>query len=197
MELRYFLSVLSKRKWLLLLAMLMASGVTYYLVNKLPKKYQSSSVIETGIMTYKTIQVDKADPFVQEFEIEAKFNNLIELMKSRHAIKALTKKLMLHDLRPDSSNAPFRKFDAQKANITVEQIQNYLASMEKEPDTASMATPDFQNIETERAIEKAFGYDYETLFSKLELKRHAKTDYVKLDYISEDPRLSYFVVLLS
>jgi polysaccharide biosynthesis transport protein len=194
MELRYFLSVLSKRKWLLLLAMLMASSVTYYLVNKLPKKYLSSSVIETGIMTYKTIQVDKADPFVQEFEIEAKFNNLIELMKSRHAIKALTKKLMLHDLRPDSSNAPFRKFDAAKANITEAQIQNYLASLEKEPDTSSTATPDFLNIETERAIEKAFGYDYETLFGKLELKRHAKTDYVKLDYTSEDPRLSYFVV---
>jgi polysaccharide biosynthesis transport protein len=194
MELRYFLSVLSKRKWLLLLTMLIASGVTYFLVNKLPKKYLSSSVIETGIMTYKTIQVDKADPFVQEFEIEAKFSNLIEYMKSRQAIKALTKKLMQHDLRPDSSDAPFRVVKVDNLNITPEQIQNYLTSLETKPDSASLANPDFQNLATERTLEKAYGYDYETLFGKLDLKRHAKTDYVKLDYTSEDPRLSYFVV---
>jgi Mrp family chromosome partitioning ATPase/uncharacterized protein involved in exopolysaccharide biosynthesis len=194
MELRYFLSVLSKRKWLLLLAMMLASGVTYYLVNKLPKKYLSSSVIETGIMTYKTIQVDKADPFVQEFEIEAKFNNLIEYMKSRHAIKALTNKLMLHDLKPTEGDAPFRTIISEKANITPEQIQNYLSTLERAPDSVVLNNPDFKNLETERALEKAFGYDYETLFGKLDIKRHNKTDYVKLEYTSEDPRLSYFVV---
>jgi polysaccharide biosynthesis transport protein len=83
MELNYFLSVLSRRKWLLLAVMLLTAATTYFAANQLPKKYKSSAVIATGILDFKGIRVGEVNPFVQEFEIEGKFSNLTEYMKSR------------------------------------------------------------------------------------------------------------------
>ena len=100
MELRYFFLILSKRKWLLLSVIIVAAVATAFIVGILPKKYKSSSVIETGLIDYKSVRaVGEANPFIQEFEIESKFANLTELMKGRPAINALTKKLILHDLQ--------------------------------------------------------------------------------------------------
>jgi polysaccharide biosynthesis transport protein len=193
MELNYFLSVLSRRKWLLLAVMLLTAATTYFVANSLPKKYKSSAVITTGIMDFKGIRVGEVNPFVQEFEIEGKFSNLTEYMKSRPSINILTKQLMLHDLLPDSTSAPFNKLDTAKLNIPTDAIQNYLGALKLNPDSIGIKEEDFANIATARALEKALGYDYDALFSKIDIKRVGKTDYVSIEYTSEDPRLSYFV----
>jgi polysaccharide biosynthesis transport protein len=193
MELNYFLSVLSRRKWLILAVMLLTAATTYFAANRLPKKYKSSAVIATGILDFKGIRVGETNPFVQEFEIEGKFSNLTEYMKSRPSINILTKKLMLHDLLPDSSSAPFNKLDTTKLDIQTDAIQNYLDALKHNPDSVGIKEEDFANIATARALEKALGYDYDALFSKIDIKRVGKTDYVSIDYTSEDPRLSYFV----
>ena len=78
MELRYFFFILSKRKWLLLTVIVAAAISTAFVVGLLPKKYKSSSVIETGLIDYKSVRaVGEANPFIQEFEIESKFANLV------------------------------------------------------------------------------------------------------------------------
>jgi polysaccharide biosynthesis transport protein len=193
MELNYFLSVLSRRKWLLLAVMLLTAATTYFAANLLPKKYKSSAVIATGILDFKGIRVGEVNPFVQEFEIEGKFSNLTEYMKSRPSINILTKQLMLHDLLPDSASAPFNKLDTTKLSIPTDAIQNYLGALKLNPDSIGIKEEDFANIATARALEKALGYDYDALFSKIDIKRVGKTDYVSIEYTSEDPRLSYFV----
>jgi polysaccharide biosynthesis transport protein len=193
MELNYFLSVLSRRKWLLLAVMLLTAATTYFAANQLPKKYKSSAVIATGILDFKGIRVGEVNPFVQEFEIEGKFSNLTEYMKSRPSINILTKQLMLHDLLPDSASAPFNKLDTAKLTIPTDAIQNYLGALKNNPDSIGIKEEDFANIATARALEKALGYDYDALFSKIDIKRVGKTDFVSIEYTSEDPRLSYFV----
>ena len=71
MELRYFFFILFKRKWLLLTVIIAAAAATAFVVGLLPKKYKSSSVIETGLIDYKSVRaVGEANPFIQEFEIE-------------------------------------------------------------------------------------------------------------------------------
>jgi polysaccharide biosynthesis transport protein len=193
MELNYFLSVLARRKWLILAVIVLASATTYFVANKLPKKYKSSAVITTGILDFKGVRVGEVNPFMQEYEIEGKFSNLTEYMKSRQAINALTKKLMLHDLHPSNNSAPFRSFDTSKVSIPTAAIEDYLAALKLSPDSIGINEEDFQNIATARALEKALGYDYETLFGKIDIKRVNKTDYVSIEYTSEDARLSYFV----
>ena len=194
MELRYFFSVLSKRKWLLLSAMLFAAATTWVVVNMLPKKYKSSATIRTSITDFKSVRVGELNPFVQEFEIENKFANLIEYMKSRPAVNALTQQLMIHDLTVDSVEKPFRKLDLEKTPVSKEQIDNYLAMLTKNTDTIGLSDIDLQNLSNARALEKVYGYDYETITKKIDIKREGKSDFVQIAYISEDPKLTYFVV---
>jgi polysaccharide biosynthesis transport protein len=190
MELRYFLSVLSKRKVLLLLVIMAAAVATYYVVQKLPKKYMSSAVLSTGITDFKGVRVDDPNPFVQEFEIENKFGTLIEYMKSRTSINVVTKALMLHDLLADTLSGAFRNVDLNKINITKEQVDTYLAMI----DTPDSMAIDPTNIAAARTLEKAYGYDYESLREHIDIKRNAKTDYVSISYTSENPKLTHFVV---
>ena len=174
--------------------MLIAASATWLIMQSLPKKYKSSAVVQTGITSFTSILVDQGNPFVQEFEVEGKFSNFIEYMKSRPAINALTKKLMLHDLKPEANETPFRQLKTDKLAISKDEINSYLVACEAAKDTSSMTDVALQNIATARALEKAIGYDYETLFSKIDIKRQAKTDYVKIEYESEDAKLSYYVI---
>ncbi len=164
MELRYFFSVLSKRKWLLLLSMIVAGVTTWFVVSMLPKKYKTSTVISTGITSQNSIRVDQDNPFVQEFEIENKFANMIEYMKSRPAINVLTRSLMLHDLKPDSNEVAFHTLDLEKLQVSKQELENYVASLEANQDTVSntsgtLSDQELQNQRTARSLEKGLGYN--------------------------------------
>lgn len=196
MELKYFFFILFKRKWLLLTVIIAAAASTAFVVGLLPKKYKSSSVIETGLIDYKSVRaVGEANPFIQEFEIESKFANLVELMKGRPAINALTKKLILHDLRPTDSLATFRKLQLdEKSGITQEQIDKYLDALMLRPDSIGILEADKEHVYVARSLEKAMGYDYETVREKIDIKRVEKSQYMRVEYIAEKPELAYFVV---
>ena len=192
MELRYFFSVLSKRKWLLLFAMLVAAVTTWVIVGILPKKYKSAALISTGITDYRGIRVGETNPFIQEFEIDTKFANLIEFMKSRPAMNALTRQLILHDLRVPEGEAAFKGLDKSKPlGFTETQLHNYLSALER--DSMGLNPNDLENLTVGRAVETHLGYDYETLIKKIDIKRNGETDYLRVEFTSDNPKLSYFV----
>ncbi len=193
MELRYFFSVLSKRKWLLAAVMLAAATATFLLVGKMPHKFKTSALLTTGIVEFHTIRVGEPNPFVQEFEIESKFANLTERMKARPVINALTKRLILHDLRPAAGVEPFRKLDLKKVGFSKERLDAYLEVLENRPDSLGISEKDIEVLFTARTIEKAMGYDYETIKEQLEMKRSEKSDYLRIEYVSEKPELTYYV----
>lgn len=196
MELRYFFFILFKRKWLLLTVIIAAAAATAFVVGLLPKKYKSSSVIETGLIDYKSVRaIGEANPFIQEFEIESKFANLVELMKGRPAINALTKKLILHDLRPTDNVSTFRKLQLdEKSGISQEQIDKYLDALTLRPDSIGILEADKEHVYVARSLEKAMGYDYETVREKIDIKRVEKSQYMRVEFIAEKPELAYFVI---
>jgi polysaccharide biosynthesis transport protein len=193
MELRYFLSVLSKRKWLLLAVMLAAATTAFFVVGKMPHKFKTTALLTTGIIEYQSIRVGEPNPFVQEFEIESKFANLTERMKARPVVNALTKRLVLHDLRPKAGEEPFRKVDMAKLGFAPERVEEYLQVLENRPDSLGISDKDIEVLFTARTIEKALGYDYETIREQLEMKRSDKSDYLRIEYMSEKPELTYYV----
>ena len=162
MELRYFFSVLSKRKWLLAAIMLAAATTTFFIVGKMPHQFKTSALLTTGIVEFQTIRVGEPNPFVQEFEIESKFANLTERMKARPVVNALTKRLILHDLRPKNGEEPFRKLDFEKLGFSQERVNTYLNMLETRPDSLGVSEKDIETLFTARMVEKAMGYDYET-----------------------------------
>ncbi|MEO6758182.1 MAG: Wzz/FepE/Etk N-terminal domain-containing protein, partial [Saprospiraceae bacterium] len=90
MDIAYLLRILARRKWLILSAMLAAAVVTFLLIARKPERYKATVIVSTGIVNYKGLNADNSDAFVQQFQIENAFANLIEYAQSRSAIKLLS-----------------------------------------------------------------------------------------------------------
>ena len=193
MELTYYLSILWRRKWLILLSAILAGSLAYYLVSLKPPIYKSETILSTGVIDPTGINSGKDNPFIQKLQIDMSFNNLIQFVTSRRCINLLTFHLLNHDLDPeDFGDGPFR---------TPETIANYdsetLGNLNKLLATKlNDLKPEFERPEDElyfNKIAKDFKYDYETLKEDhIMIQRMGETDYVKISFTSEKPELSAF-----
>jgi len=194
MDVGYLLNILAKRKWLLLSVILLASTATWFLVGKLPSAYKSKAVVSTGIIDYKGVSLQTDNPFIQQFQIESSFNSLIEKMKSRTSIKLLTDTLLLHDLQADVANVkPFREPEAEEIGLSAVELDKAVMKLKTSFTDTLLNTKPQMDISNNQLAE-AYGYDFETIWNKLDIKRIGETDYLSVEFESESPELSYFVV---
>jgi uncharacterized protein involved in exopolysaccharide biosynthesis len=94
MDLGYLLKILARRKWAILLSALGAAVLTFVLVGLKAPKYKSTAILATGIVNYKGINSDGSDAFVQQYQIENAFSNLIEFVQSRSTLKILAMEML-------------------------------------------------------------------------------------------------------
>jgi uncharacterized protein involved in exopolysaccharide biosynthesis len=99
MDILFFFQLLMRRKWLIVLPAIVGAVLTFMLVQSLPKKYLSAARLSTGIVDFKSIKVGNDNPFVQQFQIDGRFSNLIEQMMSAPSVKMMARELLLHDLK--------------------------------------------------------------------------------------------------
>ena len=194
MDFGYLINILLRRKWLLLSVVLLSSIATWFFIGSLPDVYKAEAVISTGIIDYKGVSLQKDNPFIQKFQIESSFNGLIEKMKSRSSIKPLTDKLLLHDLQATNLNEqPFREPDGKELGMSESELNNLVIKLRTSLTDSSLNKKPQSEIPGGKLAE-AYGYDFETLLKKLEIKRIGETDYLSVEYKSESPQLSFFVV---
>ena len=195
MELQYYLSVLWRRKWLILFSALSAAAVAFYLIGKQTPIYKSETILSTGVIDYTGINSDKDNPYLQQLQVDMRFNNLIQFVTSRRCLNLLSFHLLNHDLdsetfdmqpfRTEVDLSPFKQEDLIGLNQLLEtKIQEL--------------KPQFDDPEKElffNKVAKAFKYDYETLKTKhFGIGRMGETDYIRLSFVSENPELSAFAV---
>jgi polysaccharide biosynthesis transport protein len=193
MDLSNVFQLLSRRKWYIILPAIMAAIATFYLVQQLPKKYLSAATLATGIVDFKSKTVGGENTFVQQFQIESRFNNLTEDLVSRPSIKLLAMELMQHDLQNPSE--AFHKPNWKASGLFNEQtLKNY--AVEHVILMDSIKDPLNPTLNTAKALEleKVFGYDYMSLVSNFKANRVGKSDYVRIDFLSDRADLSYFMV---
>lgn len=194
MDLGYLINILLKRKWLLLTVVITSSIATYFFIDRLPETFKSKAVVSTGIIDYKGVSLQQDNPFIQQFQIESSFNSLIEKMKSRNSIKMLTDTLLLHDLQErmkGKDGKPFRP-EPEKLKLTNAELDNVVMKLKANFTDSLLNTKPLPPVNNQLA--EAYKYDFESLWKKLEIKRIGETDYVGVEYESDNPTLSYFVV---
>ena len=192
MDLNYLLNILLRRKWLLLSVVLISTVATYFLIGQLPDTYKAESVIETGIINYKGPSLARDNGFIQQFQIDSDFSGLIEKMKSRTVIKKLTEALLAHDLLADGmTEKPFRV--PENMELTQTELDDIVLKL-KANFNDSILNEKPEPFRSDSRLAEAYGYDYENLMKKLGINRIAETDYVKMEFESESPALSHFVV---
>lgn len=199
MDFAYLFNILLRRKWLLLSVVALASVATWLFVGKLPPAFKASSVISTGIIDYKGVSIQRDNPFIQKFQIESSFSGLIEKMKSRSSIKVLTDKLLAHDLFADGTTTkPFRVPDEEDREFTDAELNDVVLKLKtNNSDTSGTDKSVNEKPRLDQPgirVAEAYKYDYESLLKKLNVQRIGETDYLTIEFESESPELSYFVV---
>ena len=194
MDLWYLFNILWRKRWLIVLVTVLTSATTWIFLGSQAESYKARAVISTGIIEYKGLTLQKEGSFVQQFQIESSFNNLIERMKSRTTLNVLTQRLLEHDLGvSEEAGPPFRRpepdelpFHQSEIDSIVQKLKTNLSDSINEPVTN-------QPPPSQRLAE-AFGYDYETLDEDLKIQRVGESDLVSVEYEAEDPQLAQFVV---
>ena len=192
MDFNYLLRVLLKRKWIIIGVSFLASVVAWSLMRNDPKVYKSTAQISTGFAISDEIKMTN-DNF-SYFEADTKFNNAIVTLESQAVINLLSYELILHDLdypqpfkvlSENTKKSPFYKQVNQKEAKVI--FRDYLESMIM----LNSFKPDEKNLLEFLAL---YGYDYKTIAKKLNVFRVERTDYMQIEFLSENPELSAFVV---
>ena len=179
--------------------MLLATVLTYYLVGLSPPSYKAKAIVETGIINRPSLDLKQENIYVQQFIIDSGFSILIQRFLNRTSMKILTYRLLLHDLvAKQSEESPFRNpdlIDEEKQPLfTDKEIAKATAMLINKQDSILIYSFNTKEEALIKKLAEAYKYDRDAISKKLVVKRVDNTDYVSVEFESENPQLSSFVV---
>jgi polysaccharide biosynthesis transport protein len=188
MELTFLLRALSRRKWIILISVLVALITAYLLTAGMKNEYKSTAQMSTGFTVAQELRLSNENFNLPQ--IEVKFNNLTEDLTSPQVLSMVSYRLMLHDLQfPDAAFAHLNK----KSKLPPVDGQAAIILLKSHLDSLTMLNPD---VDVEKGLVDQLdgrGYDVDNLTDNLKAARSLKTDYMDVIYTSANPVLSAFV----
>lgn len=179
-----------QNKWLVIIVPIACAILTFFLVKDLPKKYLSSVQLSTGI-TDRSQEILSGDR-LDYYRVSQQFGNVIELMKTRRVLNILSLDLVLHDLQNPST--AFSKLPEALLELPPQELEQIIAIFkEKQVHNYFVTTEDNGEYPLFDWI-KSMGYDEEAISENLSIYRHGESDFINVEYISENPHLSAFAV---
>jgi uncharacterized protein involved in exopolysaccharide biosynthesis/Mrp family chromosome partitioning ATPase len=182
-----------KRKFGILVGIPILTVVcSYFLISKIGDRYKSTAQITTGFTTDDAVKLNETP--ATPFDVSANFTNIIESMNSVPVLSLVSYRLVIHDLENEK---PFRVFDDsnEKDIIIDEKALTKALTLFKEKlngiKTLNLYQPEDQML---LAVLKGYGYDAETIRKDLRIKRLENSDFISVDFVSENPFLSAMTV---
>ena len=192
MDFVYLLRVLLKRKWIILGSTIIAAAIALILTRNQQKEYRSISQFSTGFTSNDIAKINNDNDF---YETDTKFNNVMVTFTSPTVVSLLSYEVMLHDLaNPDQ---PFRTIKEQDKLLPVYlQVNKEHAKILLEHKLDSMSILTSYKPDEKQMLEylKLYKYDYNSILQDLNVYRLERTDYIQVNYTSENPELSAFMV---
>jgi succinoglycan biosynthesis transport protein ExoP len=189
-EIKKFIDLLLRYKIVLITVPLITVMVTFYIVRNLPDVYPAQAQIATGIVD-ETQQMALSEASVlQESRINQKFINMVQVMNSKSMIDLVSYKLIIHDL----SGKPFREPSELLKTLNLEAKKHALSVFKEKyskKEGLNLRNDDEDGL---HRILGSMGYDYMSLMNDMLIYRAGTTDFIFIDYQSENSELSAFVV---
>lgn len=193
MDLLYLLNSLKRRKWIIIFSTLLGlvAGLIFSLFLK--PSYLSMAQYSTGFTMEQKVKIGDNENF-NIYEIDLRFNNVIQTFRSSTVLSLLSYKLLLHDLE---ESRPFRRLTEEQKKDDVyalankDRIRNILRSKISRMEVLSPYNADEKKVTD---LIKLYKYDQESLLEKLYFERLERTDFINIFFRSENPELSAFVV---
>ena len=191
MDLARFVKALWQRKWLVATVVGVATVAAVSFAVITPDVYKSSAQLATGITDNTDIALSQEQQAMTFFTIQNKFSNLVENMNSRQVLSLLAYSLALHDLQ---ENTPFQDLSEFKEEYISIEHPEIIAALQNKRDSIQVLTRLDGNDVLLLNVLKSLNYDINTIEDNLNIDRIPSTDYVKVEYFSENPLLSAFAV---
>lgn len=196
MELQTLFRVLWKKRWILIIVPFF-SVCCAFLIRMLGEwKYKSTAQLATGL----TITDDLIDngKYFNPYEIQITFTNLIETIKSRAVMGLVSYKLLEHDFSSPGA-AAFRHVEdnkiRNKLGIDMAAHRPEFEKILKEKlQTLTLLDPSIPEQKMLQKVIDEYQYNFESMLEELAIARVNNSDYIEITFISENPRLSAFVV---
>lgn len=191
-ELAIFSRLIKKHKYTLIIIPIVTIIITFFLVRNLPDSYISQAQISTGIVdeTQQTTFLTNSDS-QKANQVSQEFSNLIEIMKMKKIIDQVSYLLIIHDL---TEKKPFRELSSSISKLSAKErntiTEIYKAKYGK---TEGLNLWDKQQIELYDLL-RSMNYDADALKGKLRVYRQGDSDFINIEFDSESPELSAFVV---
>lgn len=182
--------VLMRKIWLIISVPVIAMIVTLILTWNMPDRFKSTAQLSTGFTTNDQILITNDPNGIRDVNI--KFNNLIETMRSEIILTLVSYRLIIHDLESDR---PFRRLVGEESlQYTQEDLDLIIKICRAKLDSMDLLSS--FDLDERKVIDFISAYEYSSwqLVKELQVVRIKDTDYVKIQFISENPRLSAFVV---
>ena len=189
-EIKKFVALLLRYKIVLIAVPLITVMVTFYIVRNLPDVYPAEAQIATGIVDETQQMAFSEASILQESRINQKFVNMVQVMQSKSMIDLVSYKLIIHDL----STTPFREPSELLKTLNLEAKKHALSVFKEK--YAKKEGLNLRNEDEEglHRILGSMGYSELGLKKDLIIYRAGTTDFIFIDYASENPELSAFVV---
>ena len=196
MDIQYFFNVIKKRKWLIIIPMIITTLVTYYFVDRQPEMFDAKASIPTGIVEFTGYNMNENSPFVQKMQVDISFANLISFITTNKTTRFLSYELLIHDILADSTrnNPPFKILKPSDIGYTQTELEALAGVLQGRIDTLNSAL-DQDSDRIYRKVAKAYQYDVDFLKKeKFYVKRDGETDALEIKYVDENPRACSFAV---
>jgi succinoglycan biosynthesis transport protein ExoP len=192
MDLLYLLYSLLRKKWIIVgcTVLGLAAGFVFTLFQK--KSYASAAQYSTGFTMAQKVSI-KEESGVNIYEIDLRFNNVIETFKSPKVMGMLSYKLLLHDLE---DLKPFRVLDEEKKKsdaYRLANIENAKQILRRKIAGMELISPFDTEEKKVFDLMYLYGYAPEYIQGKITVFRAERTDYLVIYCKSEDPELSAFL----
>ncbi|MET4082099.1 succinoglycan biosynthesis transport protein ExoP [Pedobacter sp. UYP30] len=191
MDIKAFFKFLGRYKWYVLLIPIVAVVITYFAVQNLPNQYSSEASIATGLLDPSKQII--SDQTVDFFQVSQQFKNIMDKLQMKRTIDILSYNLIIHDLQNPKTafKKPSKQLDSLSAAQKTEVAGIFREKLLKKD---ILTTTDNKGKYRLFDIVQSMGYDQESLQKNLSITHQDISDFIDIDYKSENPNLSVFVV---
>jgi len=191
MDLSNFFKLLLRHKFTLIIIPLVTVIITYFLVRNQPDTYLSSGQIATGIVDQTQKSLNTAVGMLQDAQVSQEFSNLMAMMRSKKMLDQISYQLIIHDL---TEKVPYRKPSKVLLSLNNEARMHVVSSFiefysKRQP--LSLFNSDQEGMHN---LLVSMGYDDQSLLTKLTIYRDGNSDFLFVQFESEDPNMSAMVV---
>lgn len=195
MNIKEFLKLIAKYKWLIAAIFSVTLIVTYLFVKNLPQQYKSQAKLSTGLLDPSRQVAQEATYYSGPdlvIKIKQQFTNIMDIMSMPKNMSTLSYRLILHDLK--NPQKPFLPPSNDVKALTPAQRQEAIKLFEERLAKKKVLTPlDNYHIKLYNLV-KSMGYDSKSLSKNLNIAHEENSDFITVEYTSDNTFLSVFVV---